>query len=167
MRRRAALVASLLLLAGCGADDAPESRQPEAGQPPSRLLGGGVPAFEQQLRELRGTPVVVNKWASWCPPCRAELPHFRDQARKRKGRVAFLGVDSNDNDANAREFLREVPLPFPSYTDPKSEIAAEIKAVQAFPATAFYNSKGRLAFVHQGYYRTESELAEDIGRYAR
>jgi thiol-disulfide isomerase/thioredoxin len=129
-------------------------------------VGGGVPAFKAKLRELRGTPVVVNKWASWCPPCRAEFPHFRDQARKRKGKVAFLGVDSNDSDADAREFLRELPVGYPSFKDPNNEIALELKA-QAFPATVFYRRDGKVEYVRQGSYANERKLARDIDRYAR
>jgi cytochrome c biogenesis protein CcmG, thiol:disulfide interchange protein DsbE len=148
-----------MLFAGCGSSE-------EAKQGPL-LLGGGVQAFEAKLRDLRGQPVVVNKWASWCSPCRAEFPHLRRQAVKRRGRVAFLGVNSNDNDAGAREFLRENPVPFRSFKDPESKIATEMKAAQAFPATAFYDRRGRLEYVKQGVYSTERQLAEDIERYAR
>jgi cytochrome c biogenesis protein CcmG/thiol:disulfide interchange protein DsbE len=111
--------------------------------------------------------VVVNKWASWCPPCRAEFPFFQRQATKRARKVAFLGVDSQDTDGDAREFLREFPVPYPSYKDPQLGVAGVFKGVQAFPTTAFYDSKGELAFVHQGGYPTEAKLAEDIDRYAR
>jgi cytochrome c biogenesis protein CcmG/thiol:disulfide interchange protein DsbE len=162
MRLAAAASVCALVLAACGSSD--EDR-PAQRVPP--LLAGGVQAFEAQLRELRGRPVVVNKWASWCGPCRAEFPHLRRQAEKRRGRVAFLGVNSNDNDANAREFLSENPIPFRSFKDPDSTIAAEMKAPQAFPATAFYGRSGRLEYVKQGYYPTERQLAEDIERYAR
>jgi cytochrome c biogenesis protein CcmG/thiol:disulfide interchange protein DsbE len=184
MRRLALIAACSLALGACGSDE-PRSAAPKdpgarqrsvAGAPPplarlhrqaNRLLGGGAAAFEKRLGELRGYPVVVNKWASWCPPCRAEFPFFQRQAVKRARKVAFLGVDSNDNDADARRFLREFPVTYPSYTDPKLEVAAVFKAVQAFPTTAFYDRRGELAFVHQGGYASERRLAQDIERYAR
>ena len=109
----------------------------------------------------------MNKWASWCGPCRLEFPYFRDQAKKRKGEVVFIGVNSNDNRGDAEEFLKEEPVPYKHFEDPKLEIAAVFNAVQAFPSTAFYDSKGELAFVHQGGYQNEADLAEDIDRYAR
>ena len=183
MRRLALFLAACLLAAGCGSEE-PKSAAPDrqagekalAGAPPAlarlhrqanRLLGGGDEAFKARLRELRGYPVVVNKWASWCAPCRAEFPFFQRQAVKRGRKVAFLGVDSNDNDADARKFLRGYPVTYPSYRDPKLGIAAVFNAVQAFPATAYYDRRGRLASVHQGGYTTESKLSEDIERYAR
>ena len=61
-------------------------------------------------KELRGHPVVVNKWGSWCGPCRAEFPYFQRQAIEHGKKVAFLGVDGKDNDANAEEFLKEFPV---------------------------------------------------------
>jgi cytochrome c biogenesis protein CcmG/thiol:disulfide interchange protein DsbE len=157
--RRLAPLLVLVLLAGCGSEDAAPSS-------PS-FLPGGVEAFEARIDEARGKPVVVNKWASWCGPCRLEFPFFRRQAEKRKGEVLFIGVNSNDNRDSAEQFLKEQPVPFKHFEDPKLEIAAAFKAVQAFPATAFYDSRGELAFVHQGPYTTEKQLAEAIDRYAR
>lgn len=131
------------------------------------LLPGGTEAFEARLRELRGFRVVVNKWASWCGPCRAEFPFFASQAAKHGKRIAFLGVNSNDGEDSAREFLAEFPVPYPSYLDPKLEIAALIDAAVEFPATTFYDSKGKIAYVRRGGYASEDELAADIERYAR
>jgi cytochrome c biogenesis protein CcmG, thiol:disulfide interchange protein DsbE len=131
------------------------------------LLTGGLPAFRARLAELRGRPVVVNKWASWCAPCREELPYFRRQARARGDRVAFLGANTNDTPEAARRFLAEVPIPFPSYEDPEGEIARFFEGAIAFPATAFYDRRGRLATVKQGVYQRERDLVADIERYAR
>ena len=119
------------------------------------------------MAEQRGTPVVVNKWASWCGPCRAEFPFFESQAKERAGTVEFVGVNSNDNDADAARFLDDYPVPFKHFKDPNLEVAASFNGVQAFPTTAFYDSKGELAFLHQGGYASEAKLAEDIDKYAR
>ena len=132
-----------------------------------QLLEGGPKAFRAQIDELRGYPVVVNKWASWCGPCRAELPFFRRQALERGRRVAFLASNTNDSDGAATRFLDELPLPFPSYSDPNGDIAQIFQAAVAFPSTAFYGRDGRLATVKQGVYTSERELAADIDRYAR
>ena len=168
---------------GCGADD-PESAAPGAAAearayrnapPPlaalhreaNELLPGGAEAFRDRLAELKGYPVVVNKWASWCPPCRSEFPYFQRQALERATKVAFIGVNSNDNSDDAREFLADFPVPYPSYEDPDLEVAREFKGHIAFPTTAFYDSDGELAYVKQGGYPDEDALAADIDRYAR
>jgi thiol-disulfide isomerase/thioredoxin len=159
--RRLAFLAVCLVLAACNSDDGSKARTG-----PDPFVDGGRPAFEAFVKKQRGTPVVVNKWASWCGPCRAEFPWFRDQANKRKD-VVFVGVNSNDNDGDARDFLADNPVPYKHFSDPKLEIAAAFNGVQAFPTTAFYDKQGKLVYTHPGGYQSEDQLAEDIDRYAR
>jgi cytochrome c biogenesis protein CcmG/thiol:disulfide interchange protein DsbE len=174
----AALV--VIALAACGSDEEggppPDYDAALKGAPPklaalhdqsSELLPGGTEAFDARLRELRGYPVVVNKWASWCGPCRAEFPIFQSVAADQGKEVAFLGIDSNDGEDSARDFVAEFPLPYPSYIDPDQEIADQLEGALAFPATAFYDSEGRLVHVRNGPYSNDDELAADIERYAR
>ena len=170
--------AVMLVLAGCGADD-PQSTPADPAQfegapapiaalhaQQSELLDGGADAFKARLEKLKGHPVVVNKWASWCAPCRQEFPYFQRQAASYAKKVAFIGVDGNDNDDNARRFLEEYPVPYPSYKDPSLDISEMLEGI-AFPTTAFYDSKGELAYSKQGAYASEADLVEDIERYAR
>ena len=112
---------------GAQGSRASDYRQALAGAPPplaslyrqaNRLLPGGLNAFDARLKGLRGHPVVVNKWASWCGPCREEFPWFQDLSARLGKRVAFLGVNSNDSSAAAKTFLGEFPVPYPSYSDP-------------------------------------------------
>jgi cytochrome c biogenesis protein CcmG/thiol:disulfide interchange protein DsbE len=134
----------------------------QAGQ----LLGGGPSAFKARLAELRGHPVVVNKWASWCGPCRAEFPDFQASALKYGKRVAFLGVDGNDNHGDAVKFLAQFPVSYPSYEDPSNTVAQVFNGVAAFPTTVFYDRGGKLSYIHQGQYLTGAKLEQDILRYA-
>jgi cytochrome c biogenesis protein CcmG, thiol:disulfide interchange protein DsbE len=183
MRRAVPVLACVLLIGGCGSSQ-PKSAAPRpdvarkalAGSPAplaslhsqaGRLLDGGADAFRARLRTLRGHPVVVNKWASWCGPCRSEFPFFQRLSVERGRRIAFLGVDGNDNEAAAKRFLRQLPVSYPSYKDPNLKVSAVFNGVQAFPSTAFYDRRGRLSFLHQGAYPTERKLAQDIARYAR
>lgn len=179
-----ALGALALVGAGCGNEAGnPESKlspaeaeTPIAGSPrplaslrrqAGQLLPGGTKAFQTKVDALRGYPIVVNKWASWCGPCRFEFPHFQAVADQLGDRVAFLGVDSNDDRPSAEQFLGELPLPYPSYLDPESRIAKEIGAPKAFPATAFFDAKGQLVHVRQGVYPDEAALKADVERWAR
>jgi cytochrome c biogenesis protein CcmG, thiol:disulfide interchange protein DsbE len=183
VRAIACLLATAALAAGCGSDSGPPSAAPKpadaaralSGSPPAlaavhrqanRLLDGEAAAFRARLRQLRGHPVVVNKWASWCGPCRAEFPFFQRLSTELGRRVAFLGVNSNDNEGDARGFLKRYPVSYPSYSDPDQEVAKVFSATLGFPSTAFYDARGKLTYVHQGGYATEASLLEDIRFYA-
>jgi cytochrome c biogenesis protein CcmG, thiol:disulfide interchange protein DsbE len=131
----------------------------------AQLLDGGVPAFEKRLSALKGTPVVINKWASWCNPCRAEFPVFQQLGTERGREVAFLGLNSGDSTEPARKFLAEYPVPFPSYVDPDEKIARKIKAPANYPVTLFVDARGKTAFIHQGGYTSTEQLQADIDRY--
>jgi thiol-disulfide isomerase/thioredoxin len=160
MRLLAIALAGLALVA-CNSDDGGE--EASASIP---YLPGGVDAFEAYIAK-QGKPVVVNKWASWCGPCRFEFPFLESQAKKRRGEVVFLGVNSDDNRGDAQEFLADNPVPYDHFEDPNQEIAASFNGVQGFPVTAYYGADGEREFVHIGGYASEDDLAEDIDRYAR
>src|SRR3954471_3126032 len=130
------------------------------------LLDGGPTAFKERLAALKGHPVVVNKWASWCGPCRAEFPHFQKASVALGKRVAFLGVDSNDNYDDAAKFLDQYPVSYPSYKDGSNTIAQVFNGVVAFPTTVFYDASGKLQYIHNGQYQNEAALRRDIRRYA-
>jgi cytochrome c biogenesis protein CcmG/thiol:disulfide interchange protein DsbE len=132
----------------------------------SRVLDGGVAAFKARLAKLRGRPIVVNQWASWCPPCRQEFPYLQRVAARYGDRVAFLGVDANDNRDDAKAFLSKFPTPYPHYFDPDSKIARSFRGGAAWPTTAFYSKRGALTYTHPGAYRSERDLVEDVLRYA-
>jgi thiol-disulfide isomerase/thioredoxin len=160
-----AAVLAALVLGGCGSGDAPTApAQPanDLSNESGELVGGGTRAFEAQLAKLKGTPVVVNQWASWCGPCKYEFPFFRSQAEKYKGRVAFLGVNSNDHTGPAKDFLKENPVPYPSYFDPAVKIARVFKGGLAWPTTAYYDAQGKLVETHAGAYASEAKLEEAI-----
>jgi cytochrome c biogenesis protein CcmG/thiol:disulfide interchange protein DsbE len=129
------------------------------------LLPGGADGFQAELAKLKGYPVVVNVWASWCGPCRAEFPNFQRASADRGDKVAFLGVDALDTDPAAKTFLEEFPLPYPSVTDPDQQMKHEL-GLRGYPATAFYDSTGKLVHLKQGPYTSLDELQADIDKYA-
>jgi len=131
----------------------------------NELLGGGRKAFDARLADLRGHPVVVNKWASWCGPCRAEFPAFQKLAVDRGRQIAFVGVNGSDKRPSAESFLRSHPVPFPSYEDPHEDIARAIDAPSNYPITVFLDERGKMAYIHQGGYVSAQALAADIDRY--
>jgi thiol-disulfide isomerase/thioredoxin len=132
----------------------------------NRLMPASVATVERLLSVLRGYPVVVNKWASWCGPCRGEFPFFQQASVRFGRRVAFFGLNSADNEADARAFLNRFPVSYPSYADPREEIARWMRAPNTYPETLFFDRAGRINFVRQGGYPTQAKLNEDIQRYA-
>lgn len=179
------VIAITVVLAGSGSDGDPGAGNPESqapdyeqafsSSPPpiaalfeqaNELIPGGLDAFEAELRKLDGYPVVANLWASWCGPCRSEFPYFQRQSAEHADAVAFLGVDSRDSDAAARTFLEQLPVPYPSVSDPDGEVWDDLLA-RGLPSTAFYGPDGELVHLKQGEYRSEDELAADVARYAR
>jgi cytochrome c biogenesis protein CcmG, thiol:disulfide interchange protein DsbE len=131
----------------------------------SELLDGGRNAFRARMRALRGHPVVINKWASWCGPCQAEFSVFQRVATQRGREIAFVGVDGHDQPTAAKRFLRSHPLPYPSYEDPDEAISRWIEAPANYPITVFRDARGRTAFIHQGLYASAADLRRDLDRY--
>ncbi len=128
------------------------------------LLGGGMPALTARLGTLRGRPVVINKWASWCGPCRGEFGVFQRVSLKDGREVAFLGIDSEDSRHEAARFLRSSPVSYPSYFDPSGSMGLAVSDSSFTPVTVFHGAHGGL-FIHQGPYQSDAELERDIVRY--
>jgi cytochrome c biogenesis protein CcmG/thiol:disulfide interchange protein DsbE len=175
------LLLAVLLVGGCGDEDAADPESPAidyeaalADAPPKlaahygqgdALVPGGQDAFEDRLAELKGYPVVANFWASWCIPCRDEFPEFQEAAAEYGTRVAFIGVNTQDDDPAAETFLEDFPLPYPSVTDPNEEVKQDVRLV-GLPGTGFYDRDGELVHLKQGPYTSLDELTGDIERYA-
>ncbi|HVC86491.1 MAG TPA: TlpA disulfide reductase family protein [Gaiellaceae bacterium] len=121
--------------------------------------------IQAKLAQLRGVPVVVNQWASWCSNCRAEFPFFQTAGRVYARRVAFVGLDSEDSRANAVSFLRRFPVDYPSVFDPSASQAQSLGGGQGWPTTIYLNAAHKITFVHEGAYPTLASLEQDIVSY--
>lgn len=104
-----------------------------------------------KLSELRGEVVMVNFWASWCGPCREELPlldalyqQYRDYG------FTLLGVNVDENRAAADKLLEQIPVSFPVLYDPDSAVS-ELYQVDAMPSTILIDRDGNLRYLHRGY----------------
>lgn len=174
--RPASLIVGLALVAvacggpsGAGSEGAADAGTIAAGnaaEAPSlpttadALPAAGKPEYDVLLEELRGTPVVVNIWASWCGPCRAEAPHLAEAHGRVGDRVQFLGVDILDARESAREFMREFGWTYPSLFDADGEIRDRLGFIGQ-PVTIFYDADGTIVSSWNGPITAE-ELNERI-----
>jgi cytochrome c biogenesis protein CcmG, thiol:disulfide interchange protein DsbE len=176
----ALLVIGLIQLSGSSSPTLPsrltlaQMRQRLSASPPplaalhaqaNEVIAGGLPALRARLAALRGTPVVINKWASWCEPCREEFGVFQRVSVSRGRKVAFLGIDSEDTDAHARAFLRSFPVSYPSFSDPSGKAGVAITDSAFTPVTVFINRSGG-KFIHQGPFSSVAKLEQAVRRYA-
>jgi cytochrome c biogenesis protein CcmG, thiol:disulfide interchange protein DsbE len=174
------LVLGLIQLGGSSSPPPPsgltlaQMRQRLSGSPPalavlhaqaSKIIAGGLPALRARLAALHGTPVVINKWASWCEPCRDEFGVFQRVSVSRGRQVAFLGIDSGDTPAHALAFLRSFPVSYPSFSDPSGQAGTSITDSAFTPVTVFINRSGS-KFIHQGPFSSVAKLEQAIRRYA-
>ncbi len=145
-----------LLLTGCAHDAAATGTVPAENAttaPALPTVADELPAmdadgFRQLIQQLRGTPVVVNYWASWCPPCKAETPLLVEAHRRLGHDVQFVGVDLQDFRPGARTFMHEEDVTYPSVFDSQNSIGLSFE-VASPPMTQFYDADGNVvATVH-------------------
>jgi cytochrome oxidase Cu insertion factor (SCO1/SenC/PrrC family)/thiol-disulfide isomerase/thioredoxin len=130
----------------------------------ARVVGTDA-GLATRIRDLRGYPVVLNVWASWCAPCRAEFGLFAAAAARYGHQVAFLGADYADSLADASAFLVQHPVGYPSYHVDASALSSLV-SLEGVPTTIYISPAGRVRFVHTGQYDSQGPLDQDILDYA-
>lgn len=150
-RRRFIAGATLATIAGAGwaATRTPElpdfvpSGDPAPSPPDGALVTASLEEFEAILVGQAGRPVVVNVWASWCAPCRTEMPLLQAAADAYAGDALLLGVASNDGRTEARAFLDELDLSYPNIFDSTGEIRVAL-GLTAYPTTYVFGRDGAM-----------------------
>lgn len=127
----------------------------------------GLPCFTGgemvSLRSLRG-PAVINLWASWCDPCRKELPAFQRLAERASGQVHVVGVDTRDDRAAAQSLAADFGLTFPTLFDPGEKLRLKLER-NVLPMTLFVDGQGRVRHVYDATALDDSLLAELVARH--
>lgn len=143
LRKMLGTAAGLLLALGAGAEE----------------LSGPAPGFSLMsrsgetvsLEDLKGQVVMINFWATWCAPCRREMPHL-EALHQRYSDLGFtlLGVNVEENTSGVEKFLKETPVSFEVLYDPSNEVSA-LYDVVAMPSTVMVDREGNLRYMHHGY----------------
>jgi cytochrome c biogenesis protein CcmG, thiol:disulfide interchange protein DsbE len=141
----------------------------------AELADGGRPAAPEftlerldgegdlSLESLRGRPVVLNFWASWCGPCKDEAPLLEEASKRWAGKVAFVGVDVEDFRGDARDFLERYGVTYPNVYDGKGSTIGRY-GVTGYPETYFIDAEGRVRYRIAGPVEDAEEVDDGIRR---
>lgn len=117
------------------------------------------------LSATRGQPVILNFWATWCPPCRVEIPHFQEASTAYNGQVLIVGVDDGEPRAQVAPFAQEMGITYPVPLDSNSEVARRYR-VNSLPTTFFIDADGVIQHIQIGLVNG-AMLAEQVERLIR
>jgi thiol-disulfide isomerase/thioredoxin len=152
------LILTLALLTGCATGDA---------NPPASKLPEGVGAFPGQtapdftlttfsghdvtLSQLKGKPVFLNIWASWCPPCKSEMPDLQRMSRQYEDKVLVYGINSTTEDTRdkAEEFVLNMRLTFPNLIDANGQVKRDYR-ILSMPVSLTIDANGKVVDRHEG-----------------
>lgn len=182
MRAIVGTLTAAVLLAGCSTPASTPARQPTptAGQSATSTatapkteslpdvtlaaLDGGEPL---KLAGLSGIPTVINLWASWCGPCKAELPLFARAHRELGDSVRVLGIDFADPAPEAaRHLAARAGVTFPLYADPDSTVRADLKVI-GLPQTVFVDGRGTVVATERRAFRSYADLSGALADHLR
>jgi len=157
------LATVVALVGGTGGDDAGTS---VAYDRQTQVLDFTATTFDGEAvasKQLRGKPVVLNFYASWCTVCDRELPDFERVARQLDGQVAVLGANpqSNDTDRAQAAMIKRNGVTYPTFPDPADELLRQFNTTGGLPTTVFIDADGVVRKVHNGLL-TEKLLLADI-----
>jgi peroxiredoxin len=165
MKTTAALIsATLAVLTGVAAPAA--SIAPGAPAPAFQLHSAA--STDVSLNDLKGQVVLINFWASWCGPCRQEMPVLEQLYRKYKAAgFTLIGVNVEPKSGDAEGFLKSTPVSFPILFDPDSKVS-RLYEVTGMPSTVIVDRAGKVRYIHHGYKPgEESEYLDQIRTLVR
>ncbi len=145
---------------GASGSPAQEGSASRSGEPAPEVTFERWDGGTGTLADYRGRPLVLNFWASWCPPCRAEMPGFEQVHQNFGDEVAFLGLDLQDDRADAEALVAQTGVTYDLGVDPTGEVFQVFDGI-GMPTTVFISAGGEVLDRHTGTL-TEQQLTERI-----
>jgi len=176
---------TMLVVLSC-ARETSETTSAETSRPPSAstpsapplegvTIGSRMPAYQSRMldgtpfevEKLRGDVVLLNVWATWCGPCRAEMPVLQalyDKHRARKFRVVGISVDEKDFEEDVKKYVEAAKVQFPIVLDPEAKIG-NLFQISVLPTSVLLDREGKIVWVHTGMIEQgNASLAEAMGK---
>lgn len=132
-----------------GEDPSWQSSAIRPGNPAPDFTLTSLSGEQISLAGLAGKPVLLNFWATWCPPCKDEMPLLQEYSIRYAGKFTILAVDYGEKESEVRPFIEELNLDFPIFLDPGDEVNT-LYQVQGYPTTYFIGADGSIVDVHIG-----------------
>jgi len=154
-----------ILVAGCSTPaDAPESETAKKGKLAPGFQLADINGKTVSLDDFRGKPVLLNFWASWCGPCRSEMPYIQElyEEQSETG-VAILAIDVGEDLAEVEEFIRDYSLTFPVLLDMTGTVAEKYN-IRAIPTTYFIDSDGIIRDMKIGAFSSVAEIRDILSK---
>jgi thiol-disulfide isomerase/thioredoxin len=164
------LILALAFLAGCSKNDTSESQLPEGvgaypGQMAPDFTLTTFSGHDVTLSQLKGRPVFLNIWASWCPPCKREMPDLQRMSRQYEGKVLVYGINSTTEDTRdkAEEFVLDMRLTFPNLIDANGQVKRDYR-ILTMPVSLTIDENGKVVDRHDGQLTPEkmNEMFEHL-----
>ena len=164
-RRRSLLLGltAVLVLAACSAGDGAAGADADAGPPVTDRTFETFEGVSTSLPEFVGEPLVVNFWASWCPPCIAEMPEFERVHLDRRDEVRFIGLNTQDNLQQATSLVEQTGVTYDLGLDPDGALFNDFQVI-TMPSTYFVNAAGAVVHRHAGIL-SEQQLQDLIDEH--
>ncbi|MFC1943643.1 peroxiredoxin family protein [Chloroflexota bacterium] len=166
------LLALVLLVTGCLAGSASSSRTNPIAPGKDTRVGSLAPDFQLSnlegqsisLSDFRGSPVLINLWATWCPSCRDEMPYLQQIYDEWSGKgLVLLAIDMGESPSTVKEFMQSYNLSFPVLLDTNQDVALEYN-IRYIPTTFLIDEDGIIQVVKVGAFSSTAEIEKNLSK---
>jgi len=155
------ILTSMLLVGSCTAQ-APQP--PKVGKPAPEFQLPNLEGQSISLNDSRGKPVLLNFWASWCRPCRSEMPYIQEvyEEWSDKGLVV-LAIDTGESSSKVEDFMQSYNLSFPALLDTDLDVSLKYR-IRVIPTTFFIDKDGIIQQISVGAFSSKAEIEEGLSK---